>query len=109
MNNVIAIAVIKLLGKNFDSHAFIRKFMELYPKEYGEMLVNHENVASAHGEISSYLSKNARNLNIKKIGSIRTLNVFLRASSNALWSKILVSMRRILLPCNITLRFMQRQ
>lgn len=87
MNNVIAIAVIKLLGKNFDSHAFIRKFMELYPKEYGEMLVNHENVASAHGEISSYLSKNARNLKIKKIGSIRTLNVFLRASSNALWSK----------------------
>ena len=61
--------------------------MELYPKEYGEMLVNHENVASAHGEISSYLSKNAHDLNIKKIGSIRTLNVFLRASSNALWSK----------------------
>ncbi len=87
INQTNATAVIKKLGKNFDSHAFIRKFMELYPKEYGEMLVSHENVASAHGEISSYLSKNARNLNIKKIGSIRTLNVFLRASSNALWSK----------------------
>lgn len=87
INQTNATAVIKKLGKNFDSHAFIRKFMELYPKEYGEMLVSHENVASAHGEISSYLSKNARDLNIKKIGSIRTLNVFLRASSNALWSK----------------------
>ena len=87
INQTNATAVIKKLGKNFDSHAFIRKFMELYPKEYGEMLVSHENVASAHGEISSYLSKNARDLNIKKIGSIHTLNVFLRASSNALWSK----------------------
>ena len=87
INKTNATSVIKKLGKNFDSHAFIRKFMELYPKEYGEMLVNHENVAAAHGEISSYLSKNAHDLNIKKIGSIRTLNVFLRASSNALWSK----------------------
>ena len=87
INQTNATAVINKLGKNFDSHAFIRRFMEMYPEEYGEMLKRHRGVKTANGEISSYLSKNAPELKIKKIGNIRTLNIFLRFSPNALWSK----------------------
>ena len=87
INQTNATAVINKLGRNFDSHAFIRKFMELYPEEYGEMLKRHRCVKTANGEISSYLSRNATALKIKKIGNIKSLNVFLRFSPNALWTK----------------------
>ena len=87
INQTNATAVIDKLGKHFDSHAFIRKFMEMCPEEYGKMLQKHRSVTSAHGEISNFLRENAKNLGIKRMGNIKSLNVYLNLSSNAMWSK----------------------
>jgi hypothetical protein len=80
--------IVDALEKEFDSHAFIRKYMEKFPQSYGELLMKHGNVTTAHAEISNCLRNNTTSLGIKKNGSVRSLDVFLKMTSNALWSKV---------------------
>lgn len=93
MNIVQCNTVIKDLKDDFDSHDFIRKFMEKFPAEYGELLKTHNNVNTAHAEIGRYLLENScdysEKLEIKQIGVVDSLNVFLNMTPNALWHKIL--------------------
>ena len=53
MDIKIASEVISYLNTEFDSHDFIRKLLEKHPEVYGRYLVDHGNVATADGEISS--------------------------------------------------------
>ena len=48
MNRQSVMTVIGLMPKEFDSHDFILKFLEKFPAEYGELLINHKTVNDAH-------------------------------------------------------------
>ena len=85
MNDKQAQRVIALLGRYFDSHAFIRKYMEKYPKAYAEIVSNHKTLKAAHATIGKFLLDNSATLNITKLGEIESLNVLMKPSSNALW------------------------
>ena len=66
--------------------------MEKFPAEYGELLKTHNNVNTAHAEIGKFLLNNSddysKQLEIKQIGVVESLNVFLNMSPNALWHVI---------------------
>ena len=59
-------AVIDTMPQEFDSHDFIRKLIWEAPQTYGELLVKHENVTTAHAEISKYLLNYSGELGIEK-------------------------------------------
>ena len=87
MNIRQAQRVITSLGQYFDSHAFIRKFMLKYPKAYAGIVSNHKTLKAAHAAIGKFLLDNSATLNITKLGEIESLNVLMKPSPNALWSK----------------------
>ncbi len=87
MNIRQAQRVITSLEQYFDSHAFIRKYMMKYPKAYAGIVSNHKTLKAAHATIGKFLLDNSATLNITKLGEIESLNVLMRPSSNALWSK----------------------
>ena len=76
------------LGNKFDSHAFIRKFMERYAREYGELLVKHGSVTTANAEIANYLRINSSKLNISQVEEkVDSMDVLGNVTPNALWQK----------------------
>lgn len=87
MNTNQAQRTIKYLGRYFDSHAFIRKYMEKYPKAYASFVSEHKTLKAAHAEIGRFLLNNAQSLKIVQIGEIESLNVLMKPSSNALWKQ----------------------
>ena len=54
------------MDNSFDSHAFILKLLERLPSVYGQLLIKHDNVTTAHAEISNFLRNNATDLHIKE-------------------------------------------
>lgn len=58
--------VVKIMDNSFDSHAFILKLLEKFPSVYGQLLIKHDNVTTAHAEISNFLRNNATDLHIKE-------------------------------------------
>ena len=87
MDISIALEVISYLNTEFDSHDFIRKLLEKHPEVYGRYLVDHGNVATADGEISSFLARHASDLHISKIGDVPSANILGNISDNAKWRK----------------------
>ena len=84
---------IGLMPQNFDSHDFIRKFIWEYPKIYGGLLIKHENVTTAHAEISNYLRYNASKLGIKELDEkTESEDIFKTKRPCAKWEKTTQSM-----------------
>ena len=72
----------------FDSHEFIKKFIWNYPVPYGRLLIKHENVATAHAEISNYLRNYADRLGIEQITPKKeSEDIFGNENENAKWKK----------------------
>lgn len=91
MNIVIALEVIGYLDTEFDTHDFIRKLLEKHPEVYGRYLVDHGNVATADGEISSFLARHDKDhdnvLHITRIGDVPSPNILGNITECAAWSK----------------------
>ena len=95
MNISIALEVISYLNTEFDSHDFIRMLLEKHPEEYGEILVKHGrnggSVATADGEISSFLASHDKDhdnvLHITRIGDVPSPNILGNITECAAWSK----------------------
>ena len=80
--------VVKLLPEEFDSHEFIREFIFNCPQPYGRLLIKHNNVSTAHGEIANILRNNSCRLNIEQSGyKVYSNDIFGRQALNALWHK----------------------
>lgn len=89
LNTTIAQTIVDGLGLQFDSHSFIRKLLQKHPEVYGEILVSSKNVNLANAQISSFLSRNATELNIEKIcDDFVSQNILGIDTANALWKKI---------------------
>ena len=91
MDISIALEVISYLNTEFDSHDFIRKLLEKHPEVYGRYLVDHGNVATADGEISSFLARHDKDhdnvLHITRIGDVPSKNILNNITDNAKWHK----------------------
>lgn len=89
LNITVAQTIVDGLGLQFDSHSFIRKLLQKHPEIYGEKLVSRQDVNLANGEISSFLSRNAKALNIEIVcHDFVSQNILGNDSPNALWKKI---------------------
>lgn len=73
---------------DFDSHAFIRKFTEMYPDEYGKLLETYKDVPTAHRVIGHYLLEHSAELQIEKAGTTNSPDIFLNDTPNALWRRL---------------------
>lgn len=87
MDKVIFLNIIGCLPKQFDSHAFIRKFSEKYPRQYRLLIEKYGKVTMAHCIIGSFLRNNTRSLGIEYKGKTKSGNVSGKQSSCALWNK----------------------
>ena len=80
--------VIQQLGNEFDSHEFIEKYIWAFPADYGELLVKHNNVRTAHAEIANYLRYHAEELNIERLpGKSVDQDIFGNETENACGKK----------------------
>jgi hypothetical protein len=87
----IALEIIDDIKKEisqFDSHYFIREFIKKYPVMYGELLIKHKSVKTAHSEISRFLSNNAASLKIERIGNIESRTILDTIEECANWKII---------------------
>lgn len=82
--------VVEMMPKTFDSHDFIRKFIWECPEQYGRLLMNHKNVATAHGEIAIALLNQSEKgeLPIKKSGEVQSEDIFKNVKPCASWIRI---------------------
>ncbi len=93
LTNYIMIAVqdalnaIDKMPAEFDSHEFILCFLNLYPRSYGELLVAHNRVQTAHAEIANFLRNNSAELGITKKGERVSPDIFGNLTECALWTK----------------------
>lgn len=85
--------VLNSLGQEFDSHDFIKKYVEMFPAEYLERLFDVSkqnngvlNVTTVNGQIASNFLTNCTN--IKKCGTRISKNILENESSCTLWQKI---------------------
>ena len=86
------LAVIEKLNPEFDSHDFIKVFIFDYPESYGNLLVKHKNVTTAHAEIAKYLLNHAKGLNIEKCSGFQSnesMDIFGNQTECAAWKKVL--------------------
>lgn len=83
-----AISICDLLADVFDSHDFIREYIYQFPYSYGELLMKHNNVTTAHAEIANFLRNNSAELNIRKAGESETEDLFRHMVKCAIWKKI---------------------
>lgn len=84
--------IIDELGNEFDSHRFIKKFMERHEREYVEMLYKHINTPNGifravDAEIARFLSVHSEELGIKKKGRCPSGNPKMNDSDNQEWTK----------------------
>ena len=87
MDIKIALEVIKYLNKEFSSHDFIFKLLEMFPKEYGQYLVTYGHVNSADGAISIFLGNHVKDLKIERTGNAPSENILRNITDCATWSK----------------------
>lgn len=80
--------VVEKMPNVFDSHEFILSFLRFYPRSYGERLVAHNSVASAHGEISNFLRNNSPKLKINKTGEDESTDILGNLAECVVWTKI---------------------
>ena len=82
-------AVIGMMPSQFNSHQFIRKFIYNFPSSYGKLLMKHDNVTTAHGEIANVLRNNSIKLRIQKIDEPKceSVDIFDNLATCATWSK----------------------
>lgn len=80
--------VVDEMDEKFDSHEFIKAYILRFTKAYGSLLVKHENVTTAHAEISNYLRNHADELGIEKVGAEKiSKDIFGNDAPNAEWRK----------------------
>ena len=72
----------------FDSHDFIRQFIWDCPKVYGNLLIKHGNVTTAHAEISNFLKNYASSLGIIENGDNESEDLFKNIKPCAQWEKM---------------------
>lgn len=80
--------IIRSLKDNFDSHDFIRELYIHMPSVYGTFLVKHNNVNTAHAEISNYLRMNSSELEICEMDKVISPNIFGNQSECTQWRKM---------------------
>lgn len=88
--------VLNQLESNFDSHEFIKKYVEMFPKEYLEKLLpalskrqDIKGVTDVDAEIARFLSNHSADLKIEKDNdSSASENILGNISSCAKWHKI---------------------
>ncbi len=88
MTKAQAEVIIKVLDREFDSHDFICEYIYRFPSSYGELLIKHNNVNSAHAEIANFLRYNSSVLNICKIGEMESADIFGTPTICALWENM---------------------
>ena len=85
--------IIKSLPSEFTSHEFIQRFTHKYESNYVEWLSHYQKGAYqvVHGQIAKYLSKNLRQLGIKKLDKVNSKNIFGTVSTGIQgWKKIVI-------------------
>ena len=87
MNIEETLIILSVLDDNFDSHDFIREYINRLPSSYGELLIKHNNVNLAHAEIANFLRTNANILNIHRIGATESNDIFGNKAGCAKWEK----------------------
>lgn len=85
-------SIIEELGGDFDSHKFIKKFMERHEREYVEMLYKHIDTPNGifratDAEIARFLSVHAVELGIRKDERGSSGNPKMNKSDNQRWEK----------------------
>lgn len=80
-------SVIKKCTQEFDSHDFIRFFIYESPDSYGELLIKHHNVTTAHAEIANFLKKHSEELGIEEVGTNESIDLFNNCNKCAKWQK----------------------
>ncbi len=85
-------SIIEELGGDFDSHKFIKKFMERHEREYVEMLYKHIDTPNGifratDAEIARFLSVHAVELGIRKDERGSSGNPKMNVSENQKWKK----------------------
>ncbi|MDE6721517.1 MAG: hypothetical protein K2J84_05145 [Bacteroidaceae bacterium] len=80
--------IINNLEDEFDSHAFIQKFIKEYPESYGELLGKYKNITTANSVIANYLRTNASKLSIAR-SETNTNSIYICGNNvpNAVWRK----------------------
>jgi len=80
--------VVDMMESNFDSHAFILRLLRESPSVYGQLLIKHNNVTTAHAEISNFLRNLAKELGIKeKEHESESVDIFGIINPCALWER----------------------
>ena len=80
--------IIELMDSEFDSHDFIRLFIQHFPSTYAKILYKHNCVNTAHGEIARFLYTNAYTLKIRLMNKDSgSPNIYNNVSTNARWHK----------------------
>ena len=79
--------VVRMLPKTLDSHDFIRMFIWACPEQYGSLLISHNNVATAHGEIGIALLTQSEKgeLAIEKREEVQSEDIFKNVRPCASW------------------------
>ena len=76
------------LGSEFDSHEFIKEFILGCTRVYGNLLVKHGDVTTAHAEIANFLRNHVEELGIEKIGEDKiSKDIFGNDVPNANWRR----------------------
>ncbi|MDO4931209.1 MAG: hypothetical protein Q4E63_00950 [Prevotellaceae bacterium] len=88
MNIEEAKSVLNTLSKEFDSHEFIRKYIQDFTVSYGQLLIERKQVELAHGAIGIFLSQHSDELGINCTGKHKSIDIFNNESSCATWSKL---------------------
>lgn len=80
--------VVNMMDDSFDSHAFILKLLEKRPAVYGQLLIKHNNVTTAHAKISNFLRYYAKELGIKEEeNKVESKDIFGITKPCAQWGK----------------------
>lgn len=88
MDKVICINIIGCLPKQFNSHDFIRKFIDKYKMQYNQLVAKYSRLNIAHSVISNFLRNNAKSLGIEYKDKTVSKNISGKMSSCALWNKV---------------------
>lgn len=88
MNIDIVASIVETMKENFDSHDFIKEFVWRYPSIYGQLLVDLDDVALAHAQISNYLLNHAQELGIEKTSEVDSDNLFGHITPCGKWHKM---------------------
>lgn len=88
MEFAVAIEIIDSLGHEFDSHDFIKGYISKFASLYGHLLIKHDNVNTAHGEIANFLKAHASELHIIQLQRPSfTPNIFNNIRECESWQK----------------------